>query len=220
MKTKKTNVFTVGITGTIGVGKSLTGKILEELGIPVIDTDKIVHELLAKDPKVISQIKKHFAGAFNTNQRGGEEIDRKYLAKIIFENKEAKTKLEEILHPKVREVCKQKLIELESKAKGPIVVATLVPLLFEAKRQSDYDQIWAIFCEENILHERIARRDGLSHEEINLRLSNQLSQKDKIKQAHKVLDNSADENHLREQILENLRDLKLPLPGLNSNLKK
>ncbi len=219
VKIGENNVIAIGITGTIGSGKSLVGKMLEELGIPVIDTDKVVHELLASDNEVNNQIAAQFPNAMRIAiNRYGQEIDRRELAKVIFADKEAKTKLEGILHPKVRAICKERTIDLANSRKKIKAIATLVPLLFESKRQSDYDQVWTIYCDENILRQRLAKRDGFSEQEIDLRLAGQLSQPEKCKLADKVLDNSADENYLRQQILKNLQDLKLSSPGLNNNL--
>ncbi len=213
-------VIAIGITGTIGSGKSLAGKIIEEIGIPVIDTDKIVHELLGGDKEVKSQIEAQFPSAIKMSVAGTEQdIDRKELAKIIFTDKEAKTRLEAILHPRVREKCKEKTIDLINSKSKFKAIATLVPLLFESKRQADYDQVWTIYCDENILRQRLAKRDGFSEQEINLRLAGQLPQSEKCKLADKVLDNSEDENYLRKQILKNLQDLNLSSPGLNNNLK-
>ena len=210
MKIDNNDVTAIGITGTIGAGKSLVGQILAELGIPVIDTDKIVHELLATNMDVKEEIKAHFPSAIkSTGASDREEIDRKELAKIIFKDKRAKTKLESILHPRVREICRQRTSELAQGEKGAKIIATLVPLLFESKRQSDYDQIWTVTCDENILCERLLKRDGFSKQEIELRLAGQMSQEEKARLANVVLDNSKDKQHLRLQILQALANLKI-----------
>ncbi len=203
-------VTTIGITGTIGAGKSLLGNILEEQDIPVIDTDKIVHELLHLDQEVKEQIKANFPSVLTKLEGAHEEqIDRKKLAKIIFNDKEAKTKLESILHPKVRKVCGQRTSELANGIERPKIIATLVPLLFESQRQADYDQVWTVVCSEDILRQRLAKRDNLSSAEIDMRLASQMSQQEKAKRANTVLDNSKDKNHLREQVLRALAELDM-----------
>jgi dephospho-CoA kinase len=215
VKIGKTNITTIGVTGTIGSGKSLAGKMLEDMGIPVIDTDNIVRELLTSDNEIKKQIEAQFPSVIKITTNGeGREIDRGELAKIIFADKEAKTKLEAILHPKVREICKKRTIDLIGTEKKIKAIATLVPLLFESKRRSDYDYVWTIYCDENILRQRLAKRDNFSKNEIDLRLAGQLSQAEKCKLADKVLDNSTDENYLRQQIFQNLQDLKLSSPDL------
>ena len=220
MKFGNKNVITIGITGTIGVGKSLAGQMLEDLGIPVIDTDKIVHELLAANKEVKNAIKCEFPDVIEkSTEEKDQEINRKKLADKIFSDKVAKIKLENILHPKVRDICRRKTLEIMQGLEAPAVIVSLVPLLFEAKRSADYDQIWTIYCEEDKLRQRLMKRNGYTEEEINLRLAGQLPQREKIKLAHKSLDNSKDENNLKQQILENLKELKISLPSLNNNLK-
>jgi len=91
-------------------------------------------------------------------------------------------------------------------------------LLFESKLQNNYDQVWTVICDENILRERLAKRDGFSSPEIDLRLAGQLPQTEKAKLAHRVLDNSKDKNHVRRQVLEALQELELSLPSLNNNV--
>ena len=212
MKIGNNDVTTLSITGTIGVGKSLLGQILEEKGIPVIDTDKIVHELLNSDSEIKKQIRDNFPAVFEKVDNAKEEqISRKKLAKIIFSDKEAKTKLESILHPRVRQICLQLTIELANSSEKPKLIVTLVPLLFESKRQSDYDYVWAVICKEDMLLERLAKRDGFSAEEIKLRLAGQMSQEQKAKLANKVLDNSKDKNYLQEQAFAALAELGISL---------
>lgn len=209
MKIGDADFISIGITGTIGSGKSLAGKFFQEMNIPVIDTDKIVHELLAKDKETKSQIKAHFPEAIKPLAQSEDfEINRKVLGQIIFKDKKAKASLEAILHPKVRQVCRQRVANLVQKDR-PKAIATLVPLLFEANRQSDYDQVWTIYCDETILRERLSKRDGLNKEEIDARLAGQLSQTDKCRLADKVLDNSGAETRLRMQIVNYLKELHI-----------
>ena len=206
MKIDENNATVIGITGTIGSGKSTVGQILQESGIPVIDTDKIVHGLLDTDAETKKNIKKHFPSAIKPAESGDhEQIDRKQLAKIIFKDQEAKTTLEIILHPRVRQICRQRINELAATNK---VIAVLVPLLFEANLQSQYDQVWTIIAEEPILRQRLMKRDGFSAQEIDLRLAGQMSQQEKAQSADKVLDNSGDENQLREQVMQLLKQLQ------------
>ncbi len=218
MSVQKKDVTTIGITGTIGAGKSLVGQILEEVGIPVIDTDKIVHELLSSDKEVMREVKLEFPSAVIKDTDDIEKISRKGLAKIIFTDKVAKSKLEKILHPRVREVCRKRMSDLANNDTGVRAIGVLVPLLFESNRQSDYDQVWTVVCPENILRERLAKRDNFSTEEIDKRLTGQLNQAEKSKLANRVLDNSKDRKYLRQQVLEALKGLAIPLPSLNNNL--
>ncbi|MCA9815568.1 MAG: dephospho-CoA kinase [Candidatus Obscuribacterales bacterium] len=192
-KKSKKGPFTLGITGTIASGKSSAGKILQELGVPVIDTDHIVHEILAKDPTVIKAVKDRFGEEVLTNEG---KIDREKLGKVVFSDHEAKKSLEAIVHPATIMQCR-KLIE--EKNDNP-VVAILVPLLFEARLESEYDEIWTIFTDEAILKERLAKRNGLDSVEIEKRLGAQMSQNEKVMRADHVIDNSDSLENTRNQI--------------------
>ena len=192
-KKSKKGPFTLGITGTIASGKSSAGKILQELGVPVIDTDHIVHEILAKDPTVIKAVKDRFGEEVLTNEG---KVDREKLGKVVFSDHEAKKSLEAIVHPATIMQCR-KLIE--EKNDNP-VVAILVPLLFEARLESEYDEIWTIFTDEAILKERLAKRNGLDSVEIEKRLGAQMSQNEKVMRANHVIDNSDSLENTRNQI--------------------
>jgi dephospho-CoA kinase len=206
MKINGENVTVIGITGTIGAGKSTVGKILAQMGVPVIDTDKIAHALLAGDEEVKNLIKMHFPSAIKTDA-AGLQIDRKQLGAIVFKDAKAKKQLELILHPRVRQICKQQTIEQAQQPSKPKLIAVLIPLLFENQLQSLYDQTWAVIVEDKILRQRLLQRDGLSLANIDLRLSAQMSQEEKAKLADVVLDNSGSESELRDKVqhlVENL----------------
>jgi len=196
MKVDGKTVTVIGITGTIGAGKSTVGKILTQLGIPVIDTDKISHGLLEGDQTVKTLIKQHFPSVVKTDG-SGVQINRKQLGAIIFNDAKAKKQLESILHPRVRQICQQQTQEL---AEQTNIVAVLIPLLFENRLQSQYDQTWTVTADDNMLRQRLMQRDGLSVQEIELRLAGQMSQEQKAEHADVVLDNSGNENELREKV--------------------
>lgn len=124
------------------------------------------------------------------------KIDRDKLGKVVFSDHEAKKSLEAIVHPATIMQCR-KLIE--EKKDNP-VVAILVPLLFEAHLESEYDEIWTIFTDEAILKERLAKRNGLDSVEIEKRLGAQMSQNEKVMRADHVIDNSDSLENTRNQI--------------------
>lgn len=175
----------LGITGTIGSGKSTVGAILQAKGITVVDTDAIVHELLANSPSVKDKV----AARFGT-------IDRGELGALIFHDKKAKEDLEAILHPEVIIACRKIADELSNKR----VIAFLVPLLFEAKLDDEYDQIWSVRVDTGKLRERLKKRNNFSDAEIDARLANQLSQEAKAEKAHYVIDNSGTIEETERQV--------------------
>jgi len=201
MKIGSRDVTVIGITGTIGSGKSTLGNILLKMDVPVIDTDKIVHVLLDSDEQVKELIKENFPAAIEIEGFGQNiTISRKKLAGIIFKDAAAKRQLESILHPRVRQVCQQQIIERANMSEKIRLIAVLVPLLFENQLQTMYDTTWAVVADEKILRQRLSKRDALSDDEIDLRLAGQMTQEQKAKRADEVLDNSGDENQLADKV--------------------
>jgi dephospho-CoA kinase len=196
----------IGITGTIGSGKSAVGSILSDLGVPVIDSDKIVHMLLNSNCEVQGLVTDRFGKSLLIESPAGEkQIDRKALAAIVFNDAAARRDLEQILHPRVRQESRKMVADFA--ARGATAVGALVPLLFEAGLKSEYDEVWAVVTDEAKLKERLRLRDGLSDAEVERRLQAQLSQKAKADQADRTIDNSGDLAFTRQQVEENLKEI-------------
>jgi dephospho-CoA kinase len=201
---RTTPVTRLGITGTIGSGKSTVGKILEEFGVPVIDTDRIVHQLLDMDKQVQDLIAERFGKeVLIDNGHGASTVDRRSLGLKVFKDEQARKDLEGIVHPYVRQESRR-LVQEFSRDEKVKVVATLVPLLFEAKAEKDYDEIWTVIADEQSIYRRLAERDGLSEVEIEQRLKAQFTQDKKSELAHHVIDNSKNLGHTRRQIQERI----------------
>ncbi len=188
----------IAITGNFGAGKSTVGGILNSLGYVVIDTDKIVHDLLSEKSDLTNELVSIF-GKRIINTESTYFINKKELANIVFKNTEEKATLEKIIHPKVREKTNSFIEDNKDKNK----VFVLIPLLFETHQENNYDEIWCVTCEEKTQTERLLKR-GFSIEEINSRLLSQISQEIKIKKSHFIIDNSKDTNHTKEIILKKL----------------
>lgn len=180
---QRTEPTILGITGVIGSGKSLVGRILEDAGEPVIDTDKVVHELLTNDTPTRTAVIERFGSDI---QREDGSIDRPMLARIVFSNDEDRKSLEAIVHPAVRAECRRRIDTMPNED----VVAVLVPLLFEAGIEQAYDIIWTVVTELPILRERLRKRDELTDEQIDARLAAQWPQEQKRQLADTVIDNS------------------------------
>jgi dephospho-CoA kinase len=187
----------IGLTGNIASGKSFVGDILREQGIPVIDSDDIVHELYASDSKVQAEILKIFGS-----------LDRRQIAREVFgQDSEAaakRRKLEAIVHPAVD----QKLREwIAANANHPILV-NLVPLLFEAALEHRYDKIVTIITDPVEQKLRLKKRNPeLSEQEINKRLNSQMPQDLKAEKSDYVLKNNGSLESLRKQVKALLKNL-------------
>lgn len=142
----------IGLTGSIGMGKSETAKIFAELSIPVFDSDEAVHNLLGPDGKAVEAVEEKFPGVKVDNY-----IDRKRLGDLVFRNDAALKDLENILHPLV---LKERQAFLE-KVNSDIIVFD-IPLLFEKNYQDQCDFIVVVSAPPDIQKERVLKRPGMS----------------------------------------------------------
>jgi dephospho-CoA kinase len=183
----------IGITGTIASGKSLVGKQLEKMGLPVIDTDHVAHDVLKNDVEVKAALRKRFGdGIFGDDGF----VNRKALGAIVFSDVAARHDLDRIVHPAVIKACRQRVYAL-----GPVPLAfLLVPLLFEAGLEEQYDEIWTVIASDEVVRERLKKRDGLTDEEANKRIAAQYPQAEKARRSHHVIDNSGTEDDTRRQV--------------------
>jgi dephospho-CoA kinase len=212
MNFKPGPTFCIGITGTIGSGKTFVGKCLEQERVPVLDLDRVVQILLDIDADVQEQIKRKFGEQYLVKGEGLQIVNRQQLGLLIYQDPTAKAELEKIIHPAVR-------LYTEKWAGSQIapVSAVLIPLLFEADRAGQYEQarsfrqIWAVTCEEPILRLRLKARSGMTDSEIDKRLAGQLSQSEKARLAHRVVDNSGSFEQTKTQVLALVNDIRTTL---------
>ncbi len=186
----------LGVTGNIACGKSLVGKYLSELGVPVLDSDEVVHQLYASDLNVQQKLLAEFG-----------TCSRDEIAKQVFlAGAEAKRKkLEEIIHPPVAKIFENWVIE---HSKAP-VIANLVPLLYEAKLEGRYDKILVIATSPELQLARLsARQPELSQEALEQRIKSQMPQYEKASRADYLIDNSGSEADLRLQIKDLIEKLR------------
>ena len=166
----------IAITGGIGCGKSMTGSVVQSLGIEVLDTDHVAHSLLQSD----SEVQRRIAARFGPTVVGPEGINRAVLGQIAFADEPARRDLESILHPLIR----AQTASWMSSRSG--TCAVLVPLLFEVDWHSDFDFIACVACSPSIQRHRLAAR-GLSDAAIDQRLRSQLPVAEKMARAQAVI---------------------------------
>jgi dephospho-CoA kinase len=191
----------VGLTGSIGTGKSSVNKLFKELGAYTLDADKIVHDLLKRED-IKKEIEKHFGNVFDENGN----IDRKKLASIVFNNKEKKKILENIIHPKVREEINNQIKNIEKIDKDFIVIVE-VPLLIETGSYKDYDIVIVVYAPFEKQLERLLSK-GFSKEEALKRINSQMSIEEKLKYADIVINNSSDFENLKKEVIKAFKQLK------------
>ncbi len=175
----------VAITGSIGSGKSVMGRILRSMGYTVIDTDEIAGQLLEKGQAVYGMIIDLYGDKITDDQGN---IRRDLLADRIFLHREEKEKLENMMHPRIWEEVEK----VYQKHASEEIVFTEVPLLFETHSQSNFDKSVVVIAEKHIAIERLIKNRNFSYEQAERRWNNQMDIQDKINLADDVIFNNSD----------------------------
>lgn len=200
------NCKLIGLTGGISTGKSTVSKMIIEKGYSLIDADKIAREVVEVDKSAYMEIVEEFGEDILSQDK---TIDRKALGRIIFNNKEAREKLNSIIHPYIFESIKSNVDKL---SKGNSVIFLDIPLLFEQynlwkKYNIIFDEIWLVYLNEDAQIERLMKRDEISKEEALSKIESQMDINYKRTRSSKTIDNSGDINCLKEQIDKLLKEL-------------
>jgi dephospho-CoA kinase len=186
----------IGITGGIGCGKSQVCQLLEKNGIPIIHADLVAREMMDTNEEIISQVKKVLGEeAYLPNGK----LDRKRTAKTIFNDENAKRRLNQIVHPQVIEYQKKELEKLERSGKYKFA-GVEAALIFEAKAQQQFDVIVVVAASETTVINRLMKRDGLSKQEIMKRIGSQIPLSEKIKRADIVIHNDGSLDELNHEV--------------------
>jgi dephospho-CoA kinase len=189
-------VVVIGLTGSIGMGKSTTLRFFAEAGVPVHDADAAVHRLYAGDAAAI--IEAEFPGV-----SGARGIDRDKLAKRVLGDPEALRRLEGIIHPLVRREEAQFLDEAE-RSGAPITVLD-IPLLFETGADRRVDAVVVVTAPAEVQRVRAFGRAGMTEEKFQALLATQMPDAEKRRRADFVVDTSKGFDFAREQVHAILR---------------
>ena len=185
----------IGLTGGIGSGKSLAGDFFKSKNIDVIDADDLAHNSLDREGEGYKKFLDIFGETFLDEN---SEIDRKALRKYIFQNPEMKNKLEEIVHP----IVKNGILNFINNSNS-IYRIIIVPLIAETNSSSFYDRVLAIDCKKEIQIERASKRDNSNKEQILKIIQSQASSEDRNKIANDVVEN----NDTKDKFIMNLEDI-------------
>src|SRR5476651_563927 len=189
--------FVIGLTGSIGMGKSETGRLFAEQGIPVFDADAAVHELYAGAAAAMIE------AAFPGSTKGGV-VDRAALSKAVAGDAGALARLESLMHPLVAD----RRMEFLAKTQAPIVLLD-IPLLLETGVK--VDAVVVASAPETVQRQRVLARPGMSEEKFAALKARQMSDAQKRAQAHYVVVTDKGLDHAREQVKMILADVRAKL---------
>lgn len=183
----------VGLTGGIGCGKSTATHFFAALGIDIIDTDEIAHELTLAEGKPINLIKETFGPELIAKDGS---LDRNKMRKLVFSDEVFRHRLEAILHPLIYQEIERRLSLPTS-----VYVIIVVPLLLEKKIFKELvDQILVIDCAEQLQISRTIARSKLNEQEVRAIMTTQISREERLKQADDIIVNDQDLDYLEKQV--------------------
>lgn len=190
----------IAVTGGIGSGKSLFCKFFEEDGFIVIHADRLSKQLLQSEP----HLQKEIIDAFGDESYINGELNRAYLASLVFSDPANATRINQIVHPFVIAEQDRLMDEILRDNDLAIVEAALI---FEANAQSHFDITVLVTADKEIRMQRIIERDNLPREEIEKRMSLQIPEEEKIKLADTVIYNNGTIPDLKEQYAQFMNSL-------------
>ena len=180
-------MLVIGLTGSIGTGKSEAARYLAQLGAEVIDADQVGHE--AYTPQ--SEAWHNVVGAFGKEILDSNgEVDRKKLGAIVFSNQDQLSRLNQIMHPLMARMVAEEIEDL--RGQGVEVAVVEAALLFEAGWDSLVGEVWVTDSSEALVIQRLSERNGLTKEEARKRISSQMDRSERLSRADLVIDNSGD----------------------------
>jgi dephospho-CoA kinase len=187
-------MLVVALTGGIGAGKSLVAQYFSELGATVVDADQLARVAIERGSAGFDEVLLRFGESI---LRDGD-IDRKALAEIVFSDSTARSDLEAIIHPRVRELFSEVVADLA----GDEILIYEIPLLVESSAASNFDQVITVEADIEVRKERLRKR-GMFISEIERRMAAQATREQREALADQIIVNDGDEDALLRKV-ENL----------------
>lgn len=199
---KKRCIMNIGLTGGIAAGKSTVGRMLTDRGAALIDLDRIAREVVEPGREPLRLIAERFGSAV-LNEDG--TLNRSRLGEIVFASEEERKALEGITHPAIRAVMRERMEALQREEPKRLVVVD-VPLLYESRLQSYFQQVMVVYVPRAVQLERLMERNGLSEAEALRRIDAQMDIEEKRRMADIVIDNSGSQEATEAQVERFWRD--------------
>lgn len=194
-------MIVLGLTGSIGMGKSTVARMFADEGVPMFDADAVVHRLQGPEGALVAEIEETFPGT-----TGPEGVNRGALAERVLGEPEALRRLEALTHPAV---ARQREAFLTANAGARLVVLD-IPLLFEAGGWSQVDKIVVVSAPPDVQRERVLARPGMTEEKFERILARQLPDSEKRARADFVIDTSGPLDQTRRAVRRILACLAPP----------
>lgn len=191
----------IGLTGGIASGKTLVSSILRELGACVICADEISRELTQKGMPALEHIRYAFGASVFY---GDGSLNRKALGAQAFGSESERKRLEEIMHPLIEQESFRRIENARLRGISDIVLDAA--LLIESGLYKRVDRVWVVISSSQM--ERLIGRDNLSDADAMARINAQMTNEQRVKFAHAVIDNSSDAEHTRRRVYELWKALK------------
>ena len=191
-------MIVIGLTGSIGMGKTTTAKLFAGEGVPVLDSDEVVHGLYRAE--AVPLIEAAFPG---TTVSGA--VDRQKLGEVLRQNPANFSRLEEIVHPLVR--GRQEAFLAQARKEDRQFALLDIPLLFETGAESRVDKVVVVSCAPEIQRERVLSRPGMTEEKFEMILTRQMPDAEKRRRADFIVDSGNGVEAARDQVREILQKL-------------
>lgn len=187
----------IGLTGGIGSGKTTVSELFESLGAAIIDADEISHQITLPGRPATQLIQKQWGESILTSEG---QLDRVALRKTVFADAQQLQILESILHPAIEQQILQQTATFKAQGKAYCIIA--VPLLIEKRLTHLVDQIVVVDLPVKQQVIRVMQRDQVDENHVVRILEQQISREQRLQHADHVIDNTKDEQNLREQVLK------------------
>ena len=185
-------MFTIGLTGGIGSGKSTVANMFRDLGVPVYDTDAIARQLVDPGQPALNEIIDSFG---NQILLADGSLDRQKLKQLVFNDEQARLKLESILHPRIKEELLQKI----NSGKTAYCVA-VIPLMLEKNWQSLVDRIVVVDVSEETQVQRASHRDQIPEAMVRKIMESQIDRKSRLAKADDIIDNNGESQSVQARV--------------------
>jgi dephospho-CoA kinase len=202
-------MYTIGLTGGIGTGKSVVAQVLAEQGAVILDADRVGHQVYLRGRPAYDELIAEFGGEIVA---GDGSIDRKKLGPIVFSSPEKLARLNAITHPRMKEMMRENLADAaRTGAKMAVLEAAL---LFDAGWDDLTDEVWVTVVDAETAGRRASERSGIPVEQVLERIQKaQMASDERIRRSDVVIDTSGTVEETRQRTLEAWDKLRRTVSG-------